>query len=263
MADFKCKFLLIEAKWKSWDLNNFAAYFRKQWVDSQFNKWGVFNTPIGYSSTNNPIESYNNTIKRFFTNRVRLNVVTALERFEEAVKFESNTNNKFQTVKIVTPTLVTKSKKLELNKFKKIGDNYIYAHKNGSKSYIDVVNKVCSCKVMSDKGICEHLVRVAIIEDIYLLGLVTKHKLTVRPTRSKNPKKVDLEVSVDEDFNNAMNGVEVVETLNEVNEKIVNENVTEYENDVNESFLNSIDDTNIFYVNPPPIGSQIYLNVLP
>ena len=91
---------------------------------------------------------------------------------------------------------------------------------------------------------------------------------------------------MDEDFNNAMNGVEVVETLNEVNEKIVNENITEddvtepivteivseenvYENvtenvnDVNESFLNSIDDTNMFYVTPPPIGSQIYLNVLP
>ena len=71
--------------------------------------------------------------------------MTALERFEEAVKYESNKNNKFQTVKIVTPTLVTKSKKLELNKFKKIDDNYIHAHKNGSKSYIDVVNKVCSC----------------------------------------------------------------------------------------------------------------------
>ena len=127
---------------------------------------------------------------------------------------------------------------------------------------------------MSDKGICEHLVRVAIIEDIYLLGLVTKHKLTVRSARSKNPKKVDLEVSVDEEFNNAMNDVVVVETINEVNEKIANENITEddviepnvtdivseeivYENvtenvnDVNESFLNSIDDTNMFYVNPP------------
>jgi hypothetical protein len=51
---------------------------------------------------------------------------------------------------------------------------------------------------MSDKGIREHLVGVAIIEDIYLLGLVTKHKLTVRFAKSKNPKKVDLEVSVDE-----------------------------------------------------------------
>ena len=32
---------------------------------------------------------------------------------------------------------------------------------------------------------------------------------------------------MDEDFNNAMNGVEAVETLNEVNEEILNENVIE------------------------------------
>jgi hypothetical protein len=67
---------------------------------------------------------------------------------------------------------------------------------------------------------------------------------------------------MDEDFNNAMNGVEAVETLNELNEEILNEivknpepNVTQIvsENidDVNESFLNSIDDTNMFYVKPP------------
>ena len=62
---------------------------------------------------------------------------------------------------------------------------------------------------------------------------------------------------MDEDFNNAMNGVEFVETLDEVNEEIVNENITEDDvtepiiteivseenvtenvNDVNESFLN-------------------------
>ena len=76
---------------------------------------------------------------------------------------------------------------------------------------------------MSDKGISEHLVRVAVIEDIYLLGLVTKHKLTVRSTRSKNQKKINLEFSVDEYFVIAINGVETVETVNEVNEEILTE----------------------------------------
>jgi hypothetical protein len=47
---------------------------------------------------------------------------------EEAVKYESSKNTKFQTIKIVTPTLVTKYKKLE---FKNVDDNYIYAHTNG------------------------------------------------------------------------------------------------------------------------------------
>ncbi len=39
---------------------------------------------------------------------------------------------KITNSKILAPTLVTKSKKLELNKFKKI-DKYVYAYKNGSK----------------------------------------------------------------------------------------------------------------------------------
>jgi hypothetical protein len=48
---------------------------------------------------------------------------------------------------------------------------------------------------MTGKGICEHLVRVAIIEDIDLLDIEKKHKLTVRCARIKN-----LEVSKGEDF---------------------------------------------------------------
>ena len=40
---------------------------------------------------------------------------------------------KIANSKILTPTLVTKSKKLELNKFNKIDDNYIYSYTNWSK----------------------------------------------------------------------------------------------------------------------------------
>ena len=57
--------------------------------------------------------------------------MTALERFEKAVNM---IEVKIANSKIVTPTLFTKSKKLELKKFKKIDDNYIYTYKNGSKS---------------------------------------------------------------------------------------------------------------------------------
>jgi hypothetical protein len=93
--------------------------------------------------------SYNNTIKRFFTNRVRLNVVTALEKFEDAVEYEGSI---FNTVKIVNRTLVSKAKKLEILKFSTT-DNLIfkYSHINGKKSYINVEKKWCSCSIMTDK----------------------------------------------------------------------------------------------------------------
>ena len=37
--------------------------------------------------------------KRFFTNRVRLNVVTAKEKFEDVVEYEGNIKSIFNTVK--------------------------------------------------------------------------------------------------------------------------------------------------------------------
>ncbi len=51
---------------------------------------------------------------------------------------------------------------------------------------------------------------------------------------------------------NKNNKFQTAKIVNEiVSEENVHENVTENVNDVNESFLNSIDDTNMFYVNPP------------
>ena len=49
------------------------------------------------------------------------------------------------------------------------------------------------------------------IENISLIGLETKNKLTMRASRRKNSKKADLTVIDDEEFNNALNDIE--ETL--------------------------------------------------
>ena len=52
----------------------------------------------------------------------------------------------------------------------------ITGHTGFKGSWLSIWLSKMGAKVtlMSDKGICEHLVRVAIKEDIYLLGLVTK-----------------------------------------------------------------------------------------
>ena len=44
------------------NLNKFSDYFKKQWSNGTFNNWQSCATPIGYSITNNPIESYNAVI---------------------------------------------------------------------------------------------------------------------------------------------------------------------------------------------------------
>ena len=50
------------------------------------------------------------------------------------------------------------------------------------------------------KGIYEHLVRAALITGIVLLGFEVKSKLTIKAARIKGGKKIELSVSVDEEF---------------------------------------------------------------
>jgi transposase-like protein len=47
----------------------FKKYYNKVWVDGAFKHWHIYNTSPGFSTTNNPVESYNAVIKKFFTNR--------------------------------------------------------------------------------------------------------------------------------------------------------------------------------------------------
>jgi hypothetical protein len=76
--EFNRRWAEISRKWlKIPKLKSFHSYFEKQWIKSKFNKWSVFHSPPGFTTTNNPIESFNKTIKQFFKNNLKLNLVPA------------------------------------------------------------------------------------------------------------------------------------------------------------------------------------------
>ena len=50
---------------KKKSIEAFHVYFKKQWVDSNFSNWQIYQTPLGFTTTNNPKESYNGKIKAF------------------------------------------------------------------------------------------------------------------------------------------------------------------------------------------------------
>ena len=99
--EFLAKYRVFEEKWKSWK-KKFCKYFGKQWVESRFCNWCVFSSPLGYSTTNNPIESYNNTIKSLFTNRLKLSLFHVLEIFKTVIQYVSSKNEIFQKEILVT-----------------------------------------------------------------------------------------------------------------------------------------------------------------
>ena len=56
---------------------------------------------------------------------------------------------------------------------------------NGDVSIINLVNRTCTCYETVDKGICRHLIKVAIIEKHQLPGMFSLDKFYIRQMRKK------------------------------------------------------------------------------
>ena len=67
---------LVSAEWPP----EFKRYFERQWVNTDFCNWKVSCTPVGCSTTNNPCEQYNSTIKKY-TGRNRVKVPVFISNF--------------------------------------------------------------------------------------------------------------------------------------------------------------------------------------
>ena len=198
-------------------LNSFHSYFEKQWIKSKFNKWSVFHSPPGFTTTNNPIESFNKTIKQFFTNNLKLNLVPAFEVFKTLIYEESSKPFKYETTIKVTKTLENKSKRLEALKFVKItSTEYVYNHKNDQVSIIDLLKKTCTCNSHTDRGICLHLVYVARIEKVVLPGMVFVEKFSIR-----NRKKFDKKTKTNTDFFDDDDEVEMIYSEDECDNQLI------------------------------------------
>ena len=81
------------------------------------------------------------------------------------------------------------AQKLLISKFFKSSetddDIYNYRNENGKISQIDLGKRCCSCTLFFDKGMCVHLVRVAMMEEASLPGMHEVKKLTVRRIKKK------------------------------------------------------------------------------
>lgn len=85
----------IVAKWREIGISSFADYFTKEWLSGKFVNWQIFNTPPGYASTPNPVESFNAQIKNFFTKREHLTVASfVMMALDELVPYYSTINKR-------------------------------------------------------------------------------------------------------------------------------------------------------------------------
>ena len=77
--------------------------------------------PPRYATSNNPIESYNNKIKAFFTKRLKFNILPAMEDFKsDRIVLESKSVFNYGKDYIITTGLENKANKLSNDIFTKL-----------------------------------------------------------------------------------------------------------------------------------------------
>ncbi|CAF0826215.1 unnamed protein product [Brachionus calyciflorus] len=192
--DLKKKAIL--SKWKKLKgLDNFCKYFTKQWIDSPFCNWQLYQTPPGYAMSNSPIESYNSLIKAHFTNRSKFNLLPVFELFEKVVTLESRKvmANKFDIPNCAKITISLKRlAKLDLVKKIETGENSDKYLVDGK--YTVLINKECFCPECTnctcawflDVAKCAHLVSCCLFSSINFPGI--KYKSIVNKSKSKKRK---------------------------------------------------------------------------
>ena len=149
-------------------LESFVTYFQKQWIKSSFSKWQLFQVPSGWSTTNSPIESFNNRVKSDFTKRLKYHLSASLEVFKEMVNYLSVNRPKF-TIEAKVSGIMKKQAKLllPLSQFTHALHNiHTYKQSNGVLLHINTVRRTCSCKTFRDKLVCKHLIAACIFDKV-------------------------------------------------------------------------------------------------
>jgi hypothetical protein len=77
------------------DLQPFADYFERTWLISRVSSWQCFLTPPGYATTNNPVETFNNRLKRDYTFHRRHKMGMLLQHLKKCCEDDSTSLRMF------------------------------------------------------------------------------------------------------------------------------------------------------------------------
>jgi hypothetical protein len=79
------------------EVARFGEYIYKQWMSGSFTKWQCVHTPIGFATTNNPVEQFNKILKRDYTTHQQLKMGLLLIKLAECCQSVSVTGVEFTT----------------------------------------------------------------------------------------------------------------------------------------------------------------------
>ncbi|OWY99636.1 hypothetical protein PHMEG_00029334 [Phytophthora megakarya] len=104
---------LRDAALKRWledpSLVAFSKYMAGQWLYGRFCCWQAFATPSGFATTNNPVETFNASLKRDYTLRRRLKMGTLLQELSNCCTAASETVKPFHYRAVAAKTLMRRA----------------------------------------------------------------------------------------------------------------------------------------------------------
>ncbi|POM58929.1 Hypothetical protein PHPALM_36358 [Phytophthora palmivora] len=101
-------------KWRAQTfLWNFTQYMCAQWLFGRFSTWQIYATPIGFASTNNPVETFNALLKRDYTLRRRLKMGALLRELKNCCEDQSSNGRPFRCDVVPPATLTRRALEME------------------------------------------------------------------------------------------------------------------------------------------------------
>jgi len=104
----------VVRKWRAQPfLWNFTQYMCNQWLYGRFSSWQIYATPIGFASTNNPVETFNALFKRDYTLRRRFKMGALLRELKNCCGDQSGNGRPFCFDVVPPQTLTRRAQEME------------------------------------------------------------------------------------------------------------------------------------------------------
>ena len=154
-----------------------AAYtYCATWFTGDWSNWQIYHNKPGQANTNSNIESFNNVIKKSFTERRKLTIKSAIATLLKMCHHYSVNQRQFVMVAKYTRAVKAQADKLTKKNFKLVRRNqYTYQSLNTETKHTVTLNSpechnmcYCSCKSFVKDAVCLHLVAISCLFNIDL-----------------------------------------------------------------------------------------------
>jgi hypothetical protein len=144
-AQYHAVKLAAEMRWEQDDgVAALGRYFHNEWLSGCFTEWQCFHTPVGYATTNNPVEQFNGKIKHGYGIRCRLKLGFLIGKITHICEMEAGTPKAFSHEPVASSHIMSRATELRRKQDLFEVATTSYGSEAGSSDFVVVVSKAVS-----------------------------------------------------------------------------------------------------------------------